>query len=71
MISSNNSNHTFSTAVTVNNGKITNPSAIANALNNYFAKVAIGIQSSIRFSMKKIFSLPPTIKYGIILYNSN
>ena len=38
---------------------ITNPSDIVNAFNNYFAKVAIDIQSSIRFSKKKYDYLPP------------
>ena len=60
LISSNNSNHTFPTSVTVNNETITNPSDIASAFNNYFAKVAINIQSSIRFSKKKYYDyLPP------------
>ena len=54
IISSNSSNHIFPTAITVNNETITNPSDIANAFNNYFAKVAIDIQSSIRFSKKNI-----------------
>ena len=60
IISSNNSNHIFPTAITVNNETITNPSDIANAFNNYFGKVAIDIQSSIRFSKKKYYDyLPP------------
>ena len=60
IISSNSLNHTFPTAITVNNETITNPSDIANALNNYFAKVPIDIQSSIRFSKKKYYDyLPP------------
>ena len=60
IISSNNSNHIFLTAITVNNETITNPSDIANAFNNYFATVAIDIQSSIRFSKKKYYDyLPP------------
>ena len=60
IISSNNSNHTFPTAISVNNETITNPSDIANAFNNYFAKIAINIQSSIRFSKKKYCDyLPP------------
>ena len=54
IISSNNSNHISPTAITVNNEAITNPFDIANAFNNYFAKVAIDIQSSIRFSKEKI-----------------
>ena len=59
-ISSNNSNNIFSTAITVNNQTITNPFDMANAFNNYFAKVAIDIQSSIRFSRKKYYHyLPP------------
>ena len=58
MISSNNSNDIFPTAITVNNETITNPSDIANAFNSYFAKVAIDIQSSIRFSKKKYDYLP-------------
>ena len=64
-ISSNNSNHTFPTATTVNNETITNPSDIANAFNNYFTKVDIDIQSSIRFSKKKYYdylSLPLNIE---------
>ena len=59
IISSNNSNHNFPTAITIDNETITNPSDIANAFNNYFAKVAIDIQSSIRFSKKKYDYLPP------------
>ena len=60
IISSNNSNHTFPTAITVNSETITNPSDIANVFNNYFPKVAINIQSSIRFFKKKYYDyLPP------------
>ena len=60
IISSNNSNHIFPTAITVNNETITNPSDIANVFNSYFAKVAIDIQSCIRFSKKKFYDyLPP------------
>ena len=55
IISSNNSNHTFPTTITVNNETITNQSDIANAFNNYFAKGAINNQSSIRFSKKKCY----------------
>ena len=59
MISSNNSNHTFPTAITVNNEAITK-TEIANAFNNYFAKVATDIQSFIRFSRKNFYDyLPP------------
>ena len=54
-MSSNNSNHIFPTAIRVNNETNTNPSDIANAFYNYFAKVAIDIQSSIRFSKKKYY----------------
>ena len=40
----NNSNHIFPTAITVNNETITDPTDIANAFNKYFAtKVAIDI----------------------------
>ena len=60
IISSNNSNHIFLTAITVDNETITNPSDTTNAFNNYFAKVVIDIQSSIRFSKKKFYDyLPP------------
>ena len=52
VISSNNSNHVFPTTITGNNETITNPSNIHNVFNNYFAKVDIDIQSSIRFSKK-------------------
>ena len=51
IISTNNSNHIFPTAITVNSETITT----ANAFNNYFAKVAIDVQSSIRFSKKKYY----------------
>ena len=59
IISSNNSNHSFPTAITVNKETITNPSDIANAFNNYFAKVAIDIQFSITFSKKKYDYIAP------------
>ena len=55
IISSNNSNHIFLTAITVNKETITNPSDIW-----HFDKVAIDIQFSIRFSKKKYYDyLPP------------
>ena len=54
IISSNNFNHISPTAITVNNEAITNPSDIANAFNNYFTKVAIDIEFSLRFSKKKL-----------------
>ena len=59
--SSNNSNYTFPTAITVNNETITNPFDITNHFNNYFAKVAIDIQSSIRFFKKKYFDYLPSL----------
>ena len=60
IIPSNNSNHIFPTAITVNTETITNPSDIANAFNNYFANFALDIQSSIRFSKRKYYDyLPP------------
>ena len=55
IISSNNSNHIFPTTITVNKETITNFSDIANAFNNYFARVAIDIQSSIRLKNTIIF----------------
>ena len=63
IIPSNNSNLTFPPAITVNNETIINPYDIANAFNNYFAKVATDIQSSIRSSKKKYYDyLPPLYK---------
>ena len=53
IISPNNSNNPFPIAITLNNETISNQSDIAKAFNNYFAKVAVDIQSSIRFSKKK------------------
>ena len=70
IISSNNSNHTFPTAITVNNETITNPSDIANAFNNYFAKVAINIQSSIRFSKKKYYDYLPPLNIELFFLTS-
>ena len=61
IISLNTSNHIFLIANTVNNETITNPTDIANAFNNYFAKVAIDIQSSIRFSNKKYYNYFPPL----------
>ena len=49
-MSLNTSNHIFLTVITVNKEKIANPTYNANAFSNYFAKVAIDIQSFIRFS---------------------
>ena len=60
IISSHNSNHTFPTAITVNNETISNPSDTAIAFNNYSAKAVRDIQSFIRFSKKKYFDyIPP------------
>ena len=62
IIYSNNSNRIFPTAITISNETIPNPSDIANAFSNYFAKLAIDIKSSIRFSKKKYYDyLPPVI----------
>ena len=55
--SSNNSNHVFPAAITVNKEAITNPSEINNAFNNYFRKVSIDIQPSISNSFQLIFFL--------------
>ena len=84
IISSNNSNHISPAAIIVNNETITNKSDIANAFNNYFAKVAIYIQSSIRFPKKKYydyllplntesFFITPTdsVEVSIIISSSN
>ena len=62
IISSNNSNYIFPTAITVNKETITNPSDIANTFNNYSAKVAINIQCSTRFSKKKYYDYLPSLK---------
>ena len=56
IISSNNFNNNFATGITVSNETITNPSDIANAFNNFFTKIAIDIQSSIRISNILIIS---------------
>lgn len=49
------SNHTITNAMSEKNKTITNPSDIANTFTYYFTKVAIDIQSSIRFSKKNYF----------------
>ena len=56
--SSNNPSHMFPITITVNNETIINTFDITNAFNNYFAKVALDIQYSIRFSKKKCFDYP-------------
>ena len=58
IISSNNSNHTFPAAITIDNETITNPSDIAN-FNNCFAKIAIDIQSFISLPKKQYFDYLP------------
>ena len=40
---------------------MTNPSDIAYAFSNYFAKVAMNIQSSVRFSKKKYYDYLPLL----------
>ena len=61
IIYSRNSNRTFPIAITVNNEIATNPSGVANAFNNYSAKVARDIQASIRFSKEKYFDYVPPL----------
>ena len=58
IISSNNSNLIFPTAITVNNETTTNPCDIANAFNNYFAKVTIGIQYLPPINIEPFFVTP-------------
>ena len=65
-ISSNNSNHIFPTAITVDNEVITNPCDIVNAFNNYLLMHSINILFFFFF-----FFLIPTPKYRIIICNSN
>ena len=60
-MSLNTSNHIFLTVITVNKEKITNPTYNANFFSNYFAKVAIDIQSFIRFSKKKYYDYFPPL----------
>ena len=55
MIFLNNSNHTFSSAIAINNETISNMSDIDNIFNNYLTKVAIDIQSSVRLPKNKNF----------------
>ena len=45
-----NTTHTPLNDVIDNNVTLTNPKDIANAFNNYFAKVALNVQSSIKYS---------------------
>ena len=70
IISSNNSNHNFPTIIIVNNETITDPCDTANPFNNYFAKVAIDIQSSIRFPKKKCFDYLPPLNIESFFINS-
>ena len=66
-MSLNNTIHTINNAST-DNVTITNLSEIANALNNCFAKVAVDIQTSIRFFKKKYFDyVPPLNVESLIL----
>ena len=58
IISSNNSNLIFPTAITVNNETTTNPCDIANAFNNYFAKVTIDIQYLPPINIEPFFVTP-------------
>ena len=61
IISSNSSIHTIPAAITDNNFTININSEITNAFNNYFAKTAIAIQTSIQFSKKKYCDYLPLL----------
>ena len=61
IISLNNCIHIITTAITDDKVTITNPSEIADALNNYFTKVAKGFQFFIRFSNKKYCNSLPSL----------
>ena len=48
---------------------LTNPKDIADAFNNYFSNVAIGIKSSIKYSRNKLFDLLPQININFFFTN--
>ena len=67
----NNSIHTTPSAIT-NNVTITNPSETSNTFKNYFAKVFIDMQYSIRFSKKRYCDYLPLLNIvGNYLFKVN
>ena len=60
---------TTPTAITDDNVSITNHSEITNAFNDYSAKVAVDIQSSIRFPNESIL-ITSTLKYLIVFISA-
>ena len=60
--------HSSPSSISDNNKTITSPSEIANAFNNYFSKVALNIQSSIKYSTKELHEfLPPVNRHSFFL----
>ena len=51
------------------NISLTNPKDIADAFNNYFSSVAIGIKSSIKYSRNKFFDFLPQVNVNSFFIN--
>lgn len=67
-ICTNNSNHTFPTALTVNDETITNPSDIAIPLIPFLLTL---IFSSPSYFPRKKTLITPSLSYKIVLYKNN
>ena len=70
IISLKDSSATVPSTITEGNNSFTNPKDIADAFDNYFSKVATGIQSSIKHSRNKFFDFLPQIDINSFFINS-
>ena len=61
IISMKNDSHTLPNTITDNNKTLTNPKDIANAFNTYFAKVALNVQLTIKYSKVDFYHFLPLI----------
>ena len=60
---------TVPSTIIEDNISLTNPKDIADAFNNYFSNVAIGVKSSIKYSRNKFFDFLPQIDINSFFIN--
>ena len=63
------STSTVASTTIEDNISLTNPKDIADAFNNYFSNVAIGIKSSLKYSRNKFFDFLPQININSFFIN--
>ena len=57
--------HSSPSSISDNNKTVTRPFEIANAFNNYFSRLALNIQSSIKYSEKEFHEFIPPLNINI------